>query len=630
MMWFLALTLILSPIAASAAPITAFFVNIGVGAAFAAVLTQTVITIALNVAVSLLFKPKVAGGTPPQNVQINTRLDTAARWQLGGRVAVGGSAGVFAEKDASGNLWYIIAHGDAEVTGTPTYILDGIPVALSNGADGFTAGDVITNDFCLNTTGANFNGTGTKMPVFRLYTVTPTSIAVSGVKPAAFTTAFPTLPADFNLAGVCYTIVRCMALDAASYRNAMRWRGVLGLGEPSVVIVGKFNRMYDPRNGAHNINDSTTWTAGDGNTAIVWAWWRTTRYGRNRPMAEINWDKVTEQANLCDLTVLNRAGEVTPLYRTGVAFPDDAARQDCEAQILKSADAFVAYDDAGLAYPVVGYYTAPTLTFSAARDIVSAQTEIIDDGEMAVDGVVIYYTDPGLGYTRQPCAIWLNTDYYDGTSAPNIYTEDILTCQDHNQAVRLAKAIGKRVAPTRKASFATTIKGILAKGQRSITLDYDATFQGVYEIASPVEEDPSGIGAGFAVVPLDVDRWYLNGGEEGAPPSATPALSITVPNTLYPVPSDLIASSALGAAGSYTAAFTTANDVNQFAVSLYRGTTVTFSAATIVHTVFAGPNFDGFDTETGVSAGTYYIWVQPLNQTYREGTAAGPYTVTVT
>lgn len=629
-MKWLAIFLILAPTAANANPVLLFFTSLGLSAATAAILTNVVISIGLSVASNLLFKPKAAGGTPPQNVQINTRLDTAPRWQLGGRVATGGSAGVFAEKDANGNLWYIIAHGDAEVTGTPTYILDGIPVVLSNGADGFTSGDVITNDFCLNTSGAAFNGTGTKSPVFRLYTVTPTSGAVFGAKPSAFTTAFPTLPADFNLAGVCYTIVRCRALEAASYRNIMRWRGALGLGEPSVVIVGNFNRMYDPRNGAHNINNSATWTPGDGNTAILWAWWRTTRYGRNRPMNEVNWANVTEQANLCDLTVLNRAGVATPLYRTGVAFADDAARQDCEAQILKSADAYVAYDDAGLAYPVVGYYTAPTLTFSAARDIVSAQTEIIDDGELAVDGVVIYYTEPGLGYTRQPCATWFNTDYYDGTSAPNVYTEDILTCQDHNQAVRLAKAIGQRVAPTKKASFATTIKGILAKGQRSITLDYDATFQGVYEIASPVEEDASGIGAGFAVVPLGVDRWYLNGGEEGPPPSATPALGITVPNTLYPVPSDLVASSALGAAGSYTASFTTANDVNQFAVALYRGPTNNFNAAELVHTVFAGPNFDGFDTESGVAPGTYRIWVQPLNQTYREGTASGPYIVTVT
>ena len=537
---------------------------------------------------------------------------------------------MFAEKDASGNLWYIVAHGDAEITGTPTYILDGISVALSDGSGGFTPGDVLTTEFCLDTAGANYTGVGAKVPTFRIYTVTPTSALVSGAKPGDFTTAFPTLALDFLLAGVCYSIVRCAALDANRYRNAMRWRGSLGLGEPSVVIVANFNRMYDPRNGAHNINDSTTWTASDGNSAIIWAWWRTTRYGRNRPMTEINWTEVTAQANFCDNTVLNRAGVATPLYRCGVAFPDDAGRQDCEAEILQTADAYVAYDSAGLAYPVVGYYAAPTLTFSAARDITMAQTQIIDDGEQALDGVIVYYTEPSLGYTRQPCAPWFNTTYYDGTSAPNMASIDVLGCQDHNQAVRLAKAIGQRLAPPRRATIITTIKGILAKGQRAITLDYDATFAGVYEIASPVEEDANGMAAGFALVPLAVDRWYLNGGEEGAPPSATPVLGTIIPNTVYPIPSALLSSSAAGAVGSYTASFVTANDANQYAIEMFRGATNIFTAATSVDTVFAGPNFDGFNTETGVSAGTYYIWVRPLNPAFIAGTEAGPYTVTVT
>lgn len=622
-----ALALIATP--AHANPLTLFFIKVGVGNLLAASLTQLVIGYGLQLALNV-FAPKSSRASRIKDAQVNLRLETAVRNQLGGVVAVGGSVGTFAEKDSSGNLWYFVAHGDAEVTGTPSYILDGIAVALSDGSGGFTAGDVLTADFCLDNKGAQYAGTGTKVPVFRLYTVTPTSGSPFGTRPAAFVAAFPTLPFDFYLAGVCYTIVRCAALDANRYQNAMKWQGALGLGEPSVVIVGNFNRMYDPRNGAHNINTPSTWTASNGNTAIVWAWWRTSRYGRNRAMTEVNWTKVSEQANICDLTVLNRASVATPLYRSGFAFGDDLGRQECEKEILDSADAYVCYDEAGLAYPVVGYYAAPTLTFTAARDITSAQTEIIDDGDAALDGVVVYYIEPSLGYTRQPCAPWFNYTWYNGTSAPNLAHFDILTCKDHNQAVRLAKAIGQRIAPVRKAAMTTTIKGILAKGLRAITLDYDATFAGVYEIAGPVEEGSDGASSAFAVVPLGVDRWYLNGGEEGIPPSATPVLGTVVPNTFYPDPPALLSPSAAGSVGAYTAQFATENDANQYAVGLYRGATNVFTAATRVHTVFAGPNFEGYDTETGVAAGTWYIWLEPLNPAFKAGPVSGPFTVTVT
>ena len=630
MKWLLATTLICSPVAAQAAPLTLFFTGLGVGAATAALLTQFTVGLGLQLINTALARAKNAASKAGQDVQVNIRSETATRWQVGGIGPVGGSVGTFAEKDSNGNLWYIVAHGDTELTGTATYILDGVSVVLSDGTDGFTAGDVITPDFCLDTKGAAYVGVGTKVPTFRLYTVTPTAGNPYGPLPAAFTTAFPTLPADFRLAGVCFTIVRCRALDANRYRNAMRYRGALGLGEPSVIMVGNFTRMYDPRNGAHDINNSATWTASTGNAAIVWAWWRTTRYGRARPMTEVNWTLVTDKANICDTTVLDRASVATPLYKVFAAFSDDLWRHDCEQAILDGADAYVAYDDQGRAYPEIGYYAAPTLTFSAARDIIGAQTQITDDGEQSVDGVVVNYIEPGLGYTRQPCAPWFNTDWYDSVSVPNLITVDVLTCQNHNQAVRLAKALGKRMAPLQKASLATTVKGILAKGQRAITLDWDTQFNGIYEIVSPVEESTDGNSAGFAVVPLAVDRWYLNGGEEGAPPSATPVLGIAVPNTVYPVPGTLASVAAAGAVGEYTVQFITDNDANQHAVAVYRGTTNVFTAATLIHTVFAGPNFDGYDTENAVAAGTYYIWAVPLNQAFIAGPTSGPYTVTVT
>lgn len=624
----LTIALVLLPTAASADPITAFFISLGVGAGTAAVLTNIAISIALS-AVSSIFVKQKSQSQSIAEARVNVRLENAIRWQAGGTVALGGSIGTFAEHDNSGNFWYIVAHADAELTGTPSYYLDDILVTLSDGTDGHTLNDVITDQFCLVAgTGAQYTGTGPKYPVFRLYTVTPTSLSAFGFLPTAFTAAFPSLPADFRLAGVCFTIVRCVAVSAANRNNAYHWRGALGLGEPSVVMVGNFNRMYDPREVGHDIDDPDTWTASDGNAAIVAAWFRTAAYGRNRPMSEVAWDQVALQADICDLTVLDLNSVPTPLYRAGAAFPDNKPRAECEREIMEAADAIACYDDQGRWYPKVGYYAAPTLQFTAERDIISAQTQITDDGETAVDGVVVYYIDPALNYTRQPCAPWQNPAWFDAAAVPNYHQEEILTCQNHNQAVRLAKAIGTRIAATRRASLGTTIKGILAQNERAIDLAYDASFTGPHEIVTPVEENSEGVACGFAVVPLAVDKWYLNPGEEGEPPVATPALGLS-PTDLN-TPAALVSAGAVGGAGQATVSFVTANDANQYAVTIWRGATTVLSAATLVDTVYALANINSDGVETGLAAGTWRYWAIPQNRAAAQGTASGPFTVTVT
>jgi len=566
-----------------------------------------------------------------ERARVNTRLPDATRWQIGGRAVVGGELGTFAEYDEDGNFWFFVVHGDSEMVGAQTYLLDGIEVeiadtpaveftvdrilnavnyplsgeatesqgeagevqitdesrvllraqtdqvengiwvtstgawsrasdmaagddidyfvvtdgvrgtysvtapsgvvgtdsmAWTSGENARVVGDVLTDAFCLTPGYEQYEGTGPRLPVFRVYPVSPTASQVYGDRPSDFAAAFPNLPADFYLAGVSYTIVRCAAVPIEHYRKAYRWRGGLGLGEPSISVVSNFSRMYDPRDEDHDIDDPSTWTPGDGNPAILWAWWRTTRYGRNKPVASIAWDQVAIEADKCDATVLDRSGESIPRYRCGVAFPDNKPRHECEREILQTCDGFVVYDDQGKAWPRVGVCEAPTLIFSAARDIMTEQTEIVDDGEAQIDGVIVEYISPDHGWTKQPSAPWLNPTYYSALIQPNFRTIPILGCQNHNQAVRLAKAYGLLFGAERKAALGTTIKGILAKGERVIELDLDAEFQGPYQIASPVIEAPSGTAASFAVVPMQTDRYDLGAGEEGAPPALAPVLEI--------------------------------------------------------------------------------------------------------
>jgi len=649
-------TALIMPVPAHADPVSAFFVAIGGGSAtsaaaataiggltaaayslgtfFTTALGSLLLSVGLNSAIAALSRPSAP---TIADAQINTRLENSTRWVAGGTAAVGGAGGMFLEFDATGAFWYIIAHADAELTGDPEYILDGIPVELATtgttdiavdyvlnaenyaltgeipfGDSGSTnasrvlvrsqtnpsengiyitdvgawtraadmaagsdiayfvvsgprlgpsafplpdaiqywsvldpigvvgtadmdfslgrnerrVGDVLTDAFCVRPDGTQYEGTGAKVPIWRIYTVTPNAANVAGALPADFTDAFPALPADFIGAGVTFSIIRGRPVKLETRQAAYKWRGIIGIGEPSVSLVGNFNRMYDPRNVAHNINNPSTWTASDGNPAIVWAWWRTYGRGRGKAMASINWTKVAEWADIFDTTVLDRSGEPVPLYRVGVAFPDNKRRAECEQDILAACDGYVAYDDDGNAYIVGGFYQAPTITLDGDRDVITSQTRSINDGETPLDGVICEYISPLHSWTKQPSAPWRNPLFWEDGREPNYQVISVLGCQDHNQAVRLAKAHGQRIGAAIKAAFETTPRGILMRHERAITLDVDAELTGVFEIATNVEESPDLTRFAFAVVPLGSDRWTLNAGEEGVPPVQPPALNI--------------------------------------------------------------------------------------------------------
>lgn len=735
----LAATAAIAPVAANADPVTAFFAGLGMTSATTAAVAMALNPLAFaagaffttgfgaliaNIGLSLLMRPSAPN---IGDIRVNSRREDSPRWQLGGLVCAGGETGIFGEFDAEGNFWYICAHGDSELIGQPSYMLDGIEVTLSNGTDGFTAGDVLTDDFCLDEHNRRYEGSGTRVVYYRLYPVTPDATHLAGAMPADFLAAFPDLPADFLLAGVCHTVVRCKVLRKKDRQNIYHWRGGFGLGEPTVNIIGDFSRIYDPRDPAQDVNDSATWGGSGSNPALLWAWWRVNPRGRGRPVTEINWDLVADAADACDGTVLDRTGTPIPRYRCGVAFPDSRPRHECESEILRTMCAFVAYDDQGRAYPVAGVYEAPTLTFYGNRDVLDYQTQIIEDGEAALDGVIVEYISPEHGWTRQRSAPWVNTAYYDGAAEPNYQVIQALGCQNHNQAVRIAKDHGLRVGAVKKAALTTGLRGMLATTRRNVTLDIDAEFSGDFEIATPVQESADGQSFAFAVVPMQTDRFDLGVGEEGLPPQITPSLDVdddleAATNVVVsavqvatssgsavrieatfdaPVrvdrefvfrisldgsgiyedmtvdmdelrawsaivsdgddylvqwqtttaggrasawsagdvvtatadataPAALAAASAAGAVGQAVIDWTTANDVHQATVRVYRGATTTFGAASVVTTIVAAANSSGSYTDSGLAPGTYYFWAEPRNGSGVPGTATGPLTATVT
>jgi hypothetical protein len=476
-----------------------------IGAFLGSPIGALVLGVGLNLIVGALFKKNsgssggqgavsIAGGT------VNVKISEPERWINAGRFRQGGGA-LFGEFDVDGNFWFLIVHSDSQLESVVNYYFDDIELTL----DG--SGNVTNNDFCLDGDYNAYDGTGTRVTYFKIFTTTysdgdPTPPAIT-----EFKAAFPTLwTDDHKLVGTTYSVVKCKAIPAEHRYKIYKWRGSFGLGEPAIGIVGNWSKVYDPRTETYVFSK---------NPVLIWAWFRMHRYGRGKSFDSINWDMLAEQANICDEIVVGIDGS-QPRYECGTAIIESKERNEAEQEILMSCDAQLVFDDDGKCWARVGYYYEPSVYLTRNRDIVAMESVEAQNGESETQGVIIKYIDPNSNYTEQPSAPWKNPLYYVEGETPKYLIISALAIQNHNQAMRIAKAIGGRSQAAHKLQPTTGLRGIKARQERIVNLSYDNTFSGDYEIVTPVEVDQTGIFCGFGVVPVDANRWTLLDGEENS------------------------------------------------------------------------------------------------------------------
>lgn len=490
------------------------FVATGFGGLFAsggfiATLVGTVI-----VAAGSFLVMAVLGLTPgapsAEAAKVNVRIPDPPRWLNCGRARSGGSA-MFGEYDDAGRFWYIIVHSD-EILDLTNYshFLDDVPVTLD--ANHY----VIQKEFRLKTNKdkdpAEYDGEGRSY--IRIWTTTYSETNPTPARIAALDAQFPNKwTSDHKLVGTTFSVICIDALKIEDRYKIFRWRGPFGMGEPAVNVLGDWANAYDPRDPDQVLGDRTTYKP-TRNNALVWAWFRTHRYGRKKPESSINWDKIAEQADICDQDVVGIEG-TQKRYQCAASIVDSKARADGEKDILLSMDGIILFGEDGKSWCSAGHYTAPTLSFSRNRDIMAMSSMEAQDGESATQGVIVNYLEPAANYTKQPSAAWLNPIYYDPTKTPQFLYVDVETCTNHNQAMRIAKGIGMRSQPRHKIGPTVNLRGLRARQERIIDIQYDnVSFFGDYEIATPVEMDAAGIMTGFGAVPIDPSRWTLLPGEE--------------------------------------------------------------------------------------------------------------------
>lgn len=484
---------------------------LGSSSAFVASVIGSVIVAAGTYAIQSILgggrgAPKMEAG------KVNVKIPDPPRWINGGRARQGGGV-LFAEFDSQGRWWYLIVHSDEILHAPYSYFLDDEPVTL----DG--SNYVVQKEFRLKTNKAKdpADSDGEGKGYVRIWTTTYSETDPTPPRIAALDGAFPSKwTSDHRLVGTTFSVVCMDALDIEHRYKIYRWRGPLGLGEPAVSVVGDWANAYDPRDETQTLGDRTTYKP-TRNAELIWAWFRTHPFGRGKPESSINWDRVAEQADICDQDVEGIEG-TQKRYEAGVAIVDSKRRADAEKEILLACDGQIVFDEDGKSWVRVGHWEAPTLSFSRNRDIMAMSSVEAQDGESETQGVIVNYMEPDANYTVQPSAAWLNPLYYDPLTTPKFLIVDIQACQNHNQAMRLAKAIGMRSQPRHKIGPTVNLRGLRARQERIVAINYDNTFAGDYEIATPVELDGAGIFTGFGAVPVNSSRWTLLPGEEQPKP----------------------------------------------------------------------------------------------------------------
>ena len=482
-------------------------------AAFAAlsVFAQLAISVTISLASSFirgLLAP--SSGTNIEAAKTTVRIQEPVRWLNAGLYRQGGGV-VFGEFDNEGCFWSVIIHSDSILVGIVDHYLDDTLVQLD------ASGNVITNEFCLTPDFDPYTGSGPRVTYFNIQTTTYSPSDPVPPPIAALRARFPTLWTNEHvLAGTTYSVMKCNSIPFEERYKIYRWRGAFGLGEPALSIVGDWNIAFDPRDPAQSLNNPSTYKFTK-NPVLLWAWFRTHPRGRNKSSNAIAWEKVAEQADICDQIVTGING-THRRYECGVAAPEDKERNLVEQEILMTCDAILMFDDVGRAWPRVGYYEHPSVTIHRNRDIVAMEAIDNSNIEDQKQGVIVRYLEPSANYALQPSAPWRNPEYYRAGEPADYLIIDIPACQNHNQAMRLAKIIGERSQSNYRLGPTVGMRGLNVRNERIIDVAYDNVYSGPHEVITPVQVDPNGILWGFGCVPINENRYDLLPGEELPPP----------------------------------------------------------------------------------------------------------------
>jgi hypothetical protein len=189
-------------------------------------------------------------------------------------------------------------------------------------------------------------------------------------------------------------------------------------GPPNMSAIVKGRKVYDPRNGAHDINDPLTWSWSDnpalcladylrGCPMLVAAGVVKRPYGIGADDAAIDWDSVIEAANICDEPVAFSGG-TQKRYTCNGTIDTDVSPKNALPAIASSMAGSVAYSG-GLWKIYAGAYRTPTVSLDESDQCGPAKTQARRARRDLFNGV--------KGKFRGPASFFQTTDFPSVSSA---------------------------------------------------------------------------------------------------------------------------------------------------------------------------------------------------------------------
>ena len=256
--------------------------------------------------------------------------------------------------------------------------------------------------------------------------ITPFLGATGQTANADLVAAFPgQITASHDFKGLAGAVVRAKKVSPESfsdiYPRGRQW-------DYTPVIDGH-NGIYDPR------DESTGHTS---NAALILAWWLTDVMGQT-----VDWDDVATEADACDVEVTDRYGATGAKWSIDGVLADDEDFETQRAKLCAACDAFLYENTDGTVGFTVGRYIAPDVTLTAADceglEITSGQT-----GSSAITEIVPEYIEPDNAWREWSTGVW--TVDPDGNQTLRD-TPRLHMVKWHNQAIRIAKRLGKTKRP---------------------------------------------------------------------------------------------------------------------------------------------------------------------------------------
>jgi hypothetical protein len=304
-------------------------------------------------------------------------------------------------------------------------------------------------------------------------------------------------------------------------------------GRPELSAICDCSPCWDPRDGAQDRHDETTWLY-TSNPVIELLDFLTRADGGMGldldtilpPTQLAAW---MGEADICDTAVATASAGVEKRYESHGWFRFDNNPEDVIGGILSTCDGHLAESGDGTLSLTVGLYRAPTAPPITEKHIFGFSLNYGQPDEQIVNQLDISFTDPGSLYVAVQADPWRDEDSISLTGIVRAQPIDLKWVHSLGQARRLADRAMQRLNPLMTGSFTTNLYGLRYLGQRWVSLQYPFV-SGLQACVVEIQDAEVDILAGkiiwqFIRIQPDTIEAYNPAIDEGAPPVIPPPVT---------------------------------------------------------------------------------------------------------